>query len=237
MPRKQTINTTRLDIIQVATQLFFEKGIGDMTARAICDQLDISTGNLTFHFPTKEHLLAVIVEMMCDHQREMMTHFTDEGKSSLMAHCLELAVIAAMCEDNEIMRDFYLAAYTQPMTLGIIRRNDAERAMQIYAPYCAGWSDESFREAETLVSGIEYATIMKTDTSAPLDVRVAGALNGVMTVYGVPEDLRKIKVKKTLCLDYRAMARHIFNEFIEYVEIRNEQAIEALLRGRSGAVK
>lgn len=235
MPKKQAINTTRLDIIQVATHIFFEKGISHMTARAICDELDISTGNLTFHFPTKEHLLSVLVELMCDHQREMATHFTDEGKSSLMAHCIELSVIAAMCEDNPIMRDFYLAAYTQPMTLDIIRRNDAERAKEIYAEYCTGWSDEGFREAETLVSGIEYATIMKTDSSAPLDVRVAGALNGVMTVYGVPAELRKIKVEKALSLDYRAMAWHIFDEFIEYVEIRNEKAIEELLKGRTGS--
>ena len=51
---RRRANTTKLEIIQVATQMFMERGFTETSAKAVSDKLDISTGNLTFHFPTKE---------------------------------------------------------------------------------------------------------------------------------------------------------------------------------------
>ena len=227
---RRRVNTTKTEIIQVATKMFLERGFVNTTQKAISDELDISTGNLTYYFPTKEHILSVLVEMLCDFQWEMMEQETKEGKSSLLALCLELTAMAAICEESEIGKEFYLAAYTHPLTLDIIRKNDAEKAKRVFGEYCKSWADVNFREAETLVSGIEYATMMTTESSAPLDVRIAGALNGIMLLYNVPESMRKTKIEKVLAMDYRAIGKKILEEFIEYINATTENALEELLQ-------
>ena len=232
---RRRVNTTRMEIIQVASKMFLERGVANTTQKAISDEMDISTGNLTYYFPTKEHILAVLVEMLCDFQREMMEREVKEGKTSLLAFCLELTAMTAICEESEIGKEFYLAAYTHPLTLDIIRRNDAEKAKQVFNEYCKTWKDVNYREAETLVSGIEYATMMTTESSAPLDVRIAGALGGIMLIYNVPEEVRMAKIKKVFAMDYRSIGRRILSEFIEYINATTENALEELLQKRRRA--
>ncbi len=226
MARKNTVTTTKLAIIQVAVRMFMERGYSNTSARAISAELGISTGNLTFHFPTKDHLLAILVEMLCDFQWQMMKRAVDEGNSSLMAACLELVAMAAICEESEIVKDFYISAYTSPITLEIIRRNDAIKAKQVFGEYCGGWTEEQFVEAETLVSGIEYATLMTTPDAASIDIRIAGALRQIMSLYRVPEEIREMKIKKVLALDYSSIGRRILREFMEYIDQASEQGLE-----------
>ena len=106
MSASKKLNTTKKEIIQTAIRLFLERGFSNTSVKLISDKLGISTGNLTFHYPTKEHLLAVLVEMLCDFQWRSMETALEEGSSPLMALCLELSAMAAMCEENEIARDF-----------------------------------------------------------------------------------------------------------------------------------
>lgn len=223
-------NTTKLEIIQVATEMVFEKGFSNTSAKAISEELDISTGNLTFYFPTKEHLLAVMVQMLCDFQRKMIKQVTNEGNTSLLAVCLELMTMVAICEEDEIMKDFYISAYTHPMTLDIIRKNDAQRAEMVFEKYCTDWTKEDFLEAEVLVSGIEYTTLMTTNDSLPLEKRIAGALNTIMMIYAVPEEVRQKKLEKVLAMDYHSMGQRISQEFMDYVKEVNEHALEELIK-------
>lgn len=233
MARINKTMLTKLEIIQVATQKFLENGYSNTSVKAICNELEMSTGNLTFHFPTKEHLLAELVEILCDFQWKMMEDEANEGYSSIMAVCLELTAMAVMCEEDAIAKDLYISAYSSPLSLEIIRRNDAERAKQVFGDYCGGWSDELFAEAETLVSGIEYATLMTTPDSAPLDVRISGALNSILQTYRVPEETRKIKIAKVFAMDYRSIGRRVLKEFKEFVAQTNEHALEQLIYKRA----
>ena len=199
-----------------------------MTVRQIAQKVNLSPANIMFYFPTKEHILALLVDMLCDFQWKLMKEEADDGISSLLAICLELMTMAAACEENEVARDFFVTAYQSPMCLEIIRKNDTERAKTVFAQYCEGWTDEHFVEAEILVSGTEYATLITTE-EPPLDVRIAGALNNILGIYGVPEEIRKMKIEKVLAMDYRSLGKRIFKEFREYVEHTNEQAYEELL--------
>lgn len=209
-------DTTKHEILDVAMRMFLEKGYSNTSIKAISDELDISTGNLTFHYPTKEHLLAKLTELLCEFQWKMMEQVTDEGETSLLAICVELAAMTVVCEEDEVSRDFYLSAYKHNMSLDLIRKSDEKRAKTVFAPWCSCWSDEQFQQAEILVSGIEYATLMKTDDS-PLENRIEGALNAIMMVYNVPEDVRKRKIEKVLAMDYIQIGRRILKEFREYV--------------------
>ncbi len=230
MARIKKESPTRLAIIQVAIELFFEKGFSNTTAAAVCRKAEIGTGNLTFYFPTKEHILDVLVTMMCDYQWKVMEEATDEGKSSLLCYCLELATMASISEENPQMHDFYVSAYSHPMTLENIRANDVEKMRQVFGAFCPDWTEEQFVEAEAIVSGIEYATLMTTKHSASLPVRVEGALDAIMKLFNVPEELRKMKIQKVFAMDYRSIGRRVLVDFQQYVSETNEKAIEDLLQ-------
>lgn len=224
--RKKVNNAIKMAMVRVANRMFLERGFSNTSVKAIAQELGISTGHITFYYPTKGHLLALLVEKLCDFQWQMMNQTVDEGKTSLMAICLELVAMAAICEENEIAKDFYLSSYTNPMCLEIIRKSDTRRAKEVFGEYCADWNDENFAEAETLVSGIEYATLMTTPASASLEVRIAGALNQIMTLYNVPADVRKMKIDKVLAMDYGNIGRRIFTEFTEYIDSENSRLLE-----------
>lgn len=230
MAYRRKTNTTKLEIIQVASRLFLNRGYSKTTIKAIADELDISTGHLMFYFPTKEHLLAVLVHMLCDYQWKLMQNHVEEGNTSVMALCLELSTMAAMCEEDEIAKDLYLSAYTHPLTLGIIRKNDTARAKTVFGEYCPHWEHQNFVEAEILVSGIEYATLMTTGEALPIDIRIAGGLDNILTTYQVPEDIRRTKINKVLAIDYRTLGRQVLENFKVFVEETNEQAFEEQLQ-------
>lgn len=229
---RRRVNTTKYEIIQTATRLFLERGPSATTPKLICDELDISTGNLTYYFPTKEHLLAELVEMLCRFQGEMLQNMVEEeGTTSLLAVCLELATMAAMCEESEIAKDLFLSSYSSPMCLEIIRKNDTIRSKLIYSEFCPDWSELQYIEAEILVSGIEYATLMTTGDSAPLETRITGALNNIMRIYGVPQEIRNVKIGKVLAMDYRILGRRVLEQFKDFVEKTNEDTFEMLIKG------
>lgn len=230
MARINKSTLTRLEIIRAASQEFLENGYSVTTAKKICSKLNMSTGNLTFYFPTKEHLLAALVEIGCDFQREMMEREAADGFSSIMGICLELTAMAVMCEEDPVAKDFYIASYTSPLCLEIVRKRDTARAKELFREYCPDWTDTQFLEAETLVSGIEYATLMTTQHSAPLETRIAGAMDLILGIYNIPEEIRKLKVQRVLAMDYRAIGRQMLSEFKQYVKEANEESVLKLLR-------
>lgn len=210
-------NATKAEIIREAVSVFLQNGYSNTVLKSICDKLEISTGSLTFYFPTKEHLFSVLVEFLCEFQWKMMQDSIAKGQDLIMAMCMEITSMAAISEENENAKDLYLAAYSHPLTLDIIRRNDTEKSKTIYAEYCKNWSDEQFEQTEAVVSGIEYATIMTTGTGLALDVRIAGALNSILTLYGVPKATINSYISKLLASDYREVGRRIFDEFTKYM--------------------
>lgn len=230
MARINKSTLTKLEIIRVATHMFLENGYTGTTIKAICDELEMSSGNLTFYFPTKEHLLAALVDMCCAFQWKMMKEEQEAFDSALMASCLELASMAASCEQEPVARDFYISAYTSPLCLDIIRTNDAERAKAVFGRYCFDYTDDDFKAAEVLVSGIEYAILMATEQAVPLEKRIAGGINAIMSIYGVPEEERRFVTDKVLALDYKKLGKRVLADFRKYVDEVNEQAFSKLLK-------
>ena len=215
--------STKDKIIRVATRMFLEHGYSSTSVQMICSELKISKGNFTFYFPSKEDVLALLTDWLCKYQWEMIEEEANDGISSLLAICLELMTMAAACEESEVAKDFLISSYQNPKCLEIIHNNDTARAKEVFAEYCSEWTDEQFREAEILVAGIEHATLNAIDKSVSLETRISGALNTIMTIYNVPEELRKIKIDKVLAMDYRSIGKRIFKEFKEYVEQMNAE--------------
>ncbi|MEM9820613.1 MAG: TetR/AcrR family transcriptional regulator, partial [Bacteroidota bacterium] len=67
-------------IIQRAVALFNEKGISNVSPNQIAAALDISTGNLTYHYKTKANLVGAIYERM---HRDSQDYLKVEGYLTL----------------------------------------------------------------------------------------------------------------------------------------------------------
>ena len=100
----------------------------------------------------------------------------------------------------------------------------------MFGEYTEGWEDERFTETEALISGIEYATVMKTEHSASLERRLEGALNSIMLLLDVPEEIRHKKIKKVLSMDYLSIGRKVYANFKQYVTETNEHALDEILK-------
>ena len=217
---------TRQMIIQEAARMFVEEGYSVSSINRLSKTLQLSPGNITFYFPTKEHLLAVLVDEMVNFQDIMMEEATQEGKSSLLAYCLELTAIAAVCEESEIARDFYASSYTSALTLVRIRENNTQKTREVFASYCPDWEDTQWTATENIVSGIEYATIMTREENTPLPLQIEKTLDTILYLYNVPREIRKMKIEKVLSMDYRALGHKLLVAFPEYVARVNEENMQ-----------
>jgi len=221
---------TKLEIVQEASRQILQKGYSAASITAISKALGMSPGNLTFYYPTKENLLAALVDLLCSFQWKRMEEEADEGYSSIIAICLELTSMVSACESDPVIRDFFLSAYSSPVCLEIIRRNDADRSRKVFGAYRPDWTEEQFAEAEILCSGIEYATLMPAGDPVTMETRISGALNNILGIFGIPEETRQVKIKKVFAMDFRNLGKRVLQEFREYVEQANEQALMELLK-------
>ena len=221
MARKKVVNETKNAIIRVAIEMFLERGFTNTSVRAIAAELGISTGNITFYFPSKEHLLRVLVEMLCDSQWSMLEQQADEEETALMAFCMETMTVAAACEQNEIARDLFLSVFQSELCRNLLRENHVARAERIFSEYCGDWTHQQFRIAEILVMGIQHAVIIPTDVEIPLSERIAGALNQILSIYGVPENNRAEKIRRILALDYNDIRQRVREGSLRYVDQLN----------------
>ncbi|MBQ2894088.1 MAG: TetR/AcrR family transcriptional regulator [Clostridia bacterium] len=226
MPFQERRTSTRIEIIRYACKLIIEEGFSKTSASRIAKELNLSPGNITFYFPSKEHLLAVLVEELCAFQHQLMVKETNEGYSSLLAYCLEIMSIATICAQNDVARELYIASYTHQSTLQIIREHDLNKTKQVFGEFCPNWSESKWREMENLVSGIEYGTIMTRETDTPLELQIESTLDAIMTLYNVPSDLRRQKIDKVLAMDYRKISNSILQQFKHYVEDTHESAFQ-----------
>ena len=213
-------------IIHKGTALYIENGFTATTNMQICKALDISPGQLTFHFPTKEHLLVELIERLCSFQWDVMEHNTDKGENPLLCYCLELTAMAAMCEDNPNAKDLYLAAYTHSMSLEIIRSWDIKKTMRIFSKYRSTWAEADFFKAEMLISGIEFSTLI-TDCTEDLTLhdKISCALDSILMIYGVPEKERAETISAALSMDYHEIGNSVLKQFIEHLKAETESAL------------
>lgn len=238
MSHKYRRRPTKQMIIQTGTRLYLKHGFTNTSNSAICKALNISNGQLTFHFPTKEHLLAVLVNELCDFQWKFIRDSAKKGDSSLLAMCLELAAMSSICSEDEISRDFYLSAYNHPTTFEIISKYDAERAKAVIGSFCTDWTDEKFKRINDIVLGIEMITLMQaSDNSDLLENKIADALNSIMLLYQVPESYRQTKINKVLNMDYAGIGRQILKDFVNYVDTKNAKELDEAWRAQTITVK
>ena len=102
--------------------------------------------------------------------------------------------------------------------------------MPMFKVHRPEWNDEQFDEAELLVSGVEYATLMTAGTQIQLETRIAAALHNILGIYGISPEIREMKIKKVFAMDYRGIGKSAIAEFKQFVEEANEQTFADLLK-------
>lgn len=215
-------NATKAEIVRTAINFFLEKGYSKTSPKTMCDELNISPGTLTYYFK-KEELLALLIEMLAEFQWQTFQDIVNDGETPITALCLELTAMAAMCEDNAVAKDLYISAYTNEISLNVIQQSDMKRAKSIFAEACRDWTEEQFAEAEMIVSGIEYTTLIVTKSSPPLETRIRGAMNSILALYGIPKERRNKKIGIALSMDYHLYGKKILEDFKEYVHQKIDQ--------------
>ena len=218
--------TTKYEIVQTASELFFTEGFSNTSPRMIAEKLGLSTGNITYYFPSKDHLLLTIVEELCDFQWRMLEYETEHGFGSAESICLETMTVAVACEENEIAKDFFVSTFQSELCRNYLRQNHVDRAKKIFAKECAGWTDEQFQQAELLIMGLQYAAIAPTDANVPLKMRIAGVLNQILSIYKVDEKTRQTEVQKVLDKDCRGISKRVLKEFTGFVKKTNAKTLK-----------
>ena len=224
------VTTTKYEIVQVASELFFDVGFSATSPKMIAQELGLSTGNITYYFPTKEHLLLVLVEMLCDFQLKMLESESDIGVGSIASICLETMTVAVACDESEIARDFFTAAFQSELCRDYLRENHVERAKKILKKECSGWTDGQFQQAELLVQGLQYTAIAPTSADISLKTRIAGALNQILSVYNIDDKTRQEEIEKVLAKDCRGISKRVLKEFISFVKKTNEETLKQMLQ-------
>ena len=217
--------TTKYEIVQTASEFFFTEGFSNTSPRMIAEKLGLSTGNITYYFKSKEHLLLTIVEELCNFQWNMLKAEIDKGIGSAASICLETMTVAVACEENEIARDFFIATFQSELCRNHLRQNHVERAKKIFAAECAGWTDEQFHQAELLVQGLQYSAIVPTDANIPLKMRLSGALNQILSIYNVNEKTRQEEIQKVLDKDCREISKKVLKAFTGFVKEKNAKTL------------
>lgn len=218
--------TTKYEIVRTASKFFFTEGFSNTSPRMIAEKLGLSTGNITYYFPSKEHLLLRIVEELCDFQWKMLEYETEHGVGSAEAICLETMTVAAACSESEIARDFFTATFQSELCRNYLRQNHVDRAKKIFARECAGWTEEQFHQAELFAMGVQYAAIVPTDANIPLKMRIGGALDQILHIYHVGRETRQAEIEKVLAKDCRGISRRVLEGFTSFVERTNTQTQE-----------
>ena len=227
MPNKKPI---RLMIIHTALKLYLDNGFSAITNRRLCQELGINMGSLLFQFPTKESLLTELVKELCSFQSNNLEERIKEGKTSLLAYCLELTVMASICDQEPVGRELLLSAYKNPIPLSVIRNNDTEKTKKIFGEFCSHWEKADFISAEFIVSGIEYAALTaRSSEEVPLSKIIYDSLSTIMKIYNVPDEIRINKLEKIMNIDFQLLGKETFAKFKNYVNEVNEHALEDTL--------
>lgn len=234
MTKRFHASTTKIEIIQVGTRMFVERGFTETSVQAISEELGISKGNFTFHFPTKEHLLLELTKYLAKFHTREINIAKSEGLNNLLAYCWEVTAQIAMCEDHPQAKDFYLAIYSYPSTLAYVKEWAAEKNIRLLAETLPDWTFERFRLVENVASRIEMSALTDACTDTyPLEDKIILTLDSLLKLYEIPKEDRQTAIAQILKIDYRNIGKKIFKEFVAYVERLNQQALDDALEGYS----
>ncbi len=225
MARRKS-NLTKLEIMQVAMKMFLEKGFTNTSAKAISNELNISTGNLTFYFPTKEHILLELTKEITQFHTKSIDKVA-KNNNDLYSYCWEITAQIILCEENEQARDIYLAIYSHPLTLQYVKDWTAEKNQRILGDRLKDWTYERFRRVENVTCCIERSALTEPCTDVyTIEDKIRLILICLLKIYDISYEEREKVIGEILATDYRKTGHDLLKQLTQYVEKQTEQALE-----------
>lgn len=224
MARRKS-NLTKLEIMQVAMKMFLEKGFTNTSAKAISNELNISTGNLTFYYPTKEHILLELTKEITEFHTKCINKVSKEH-DDLFSYCWEISSQIMLCEENEQAKDLYLAIYSYPMTLLYVKDWTAEKNKKILGERLSDWTLERFRRVENVTCCIERSALTEPCTeNYTIEDKIRLILTCLLKIYDISFEEREKVINEILKTDYHKMGHDLLKQLTKYVEKQNKQAL------------
>lgn len=230
---RRKANITKLEILQVATRMFLEKGFTNTSVKAISNELDISTGNLTFHYHTKEDILLELAKEITDFHMRSIEKVQSDGYDDLFAYCWEVTLQITLCEENPQINDLYLAIYSHPTTLLFVKDWTAEKNYRILGERLSDWTIEHFRIIENVTCCIERSALTEPCTEAyTLEDKIRLTLTCLLKIYDISKEEREEVIGEILKTDYRKTGNDLLKQFTKYIEKHNQQIIQEAINER-----
>lgn len=211
--------------------MFMEKGFTNTSAKAISNELNISTGNLTFYFPTKEHILLELTKEITQFHTKCIDRVTKNDCDDLFAYCWEVTAQITLCEDYEQVRDIYLAIYSHPSTLQYVKDWTAEKNHRILGERLSDWTLERFRRVENVACCIERSALTEPCTeNYTLEDKIRLILTCLLKIYDISQQDREAVINKILETDYRKTGHSLHRQLAQYIEKHNQQILEDAIK-------
>ena len=208
-------------------RMFLEKGFVNTSAKAICDELGISTGNLTFYYPTKEHILLELTKEITQFHEKCLKNISKKGYDDLFTYCWEVTAQITLCDEFENMKDLYFAMYSHPMTLNYIKDWTAEKNLKILGDRLSDWDINRFRRAEIVNCCIERSALTEPCTDDySLEDKIRLILTCILKIYDIDKVSREKTINDILSTDYKKTGKELYKQLSKYVENYNQKAIE-----------
>ena len=100
------MNKTKEKILHKALQLFNKHGVNDTTLRKIALNLEMSQGNLNYHFKTKQELIEKLYFELVEKLNVEIEKMSKEGSVLHTMYTSSNISIACLYESRFLMRDF-----------------------------------------------------------------------------------------------------------------------------------
>jgi AcrR family transcriptional regulator len=118
--------TTRKTLLDAATQIILQRGVGALTLEAVAQAAGVSKGGLLYHFPSKEALIIGLLDADFDHfEAEIVAHIEAQGEVGQPGAWVR-AYLAISLADNELSNSFGAGALaaiaTTPALLGHVQQ-------------------------------------------------------------------------------------------------------------------
>jgi len=207
MRQKKEDYPTRLKLLKIALELYLENGFTATTNQMITQRAKCSPGELTHFFGTKENILYQVVRMVLPSHQETLEGDGSKDIPPAIRYALEIAVELTMCEQNPIIRDLYVNAYTLPKTMEFIREHSYRKSLKLFGKDLPNWTERDFYEIEILTMGIVYGALMEEcNPRYNIKQKSARVIDALLKIYEFSKERREETIKAIISMDIVGLA-------------------------------
>ncbi len=220
IPSKTTATSSKQAVLLTACRLFLEKGYAATSLREIAKKSEVNIGSLIYIFENKENLLCELVTFVLEGQfkatANLLNGVTDD---KLLFWAAETTLQLYMAENNEHIRELYMASYSLLKSSSIIYQTIAAK-MEVYLkPFNPTYEAKDFYEIEIATGGIIRGFMsVPCDMYFTMERKVKRYLESSFAVYGVPKTKTLEAIQFVSQFDFKKIAQQFIDSMISSLE-------------------